>query len=106
MPAEDRVRVGRGELAALLGVAGLQDHRPALRAARYLEPARDVELFGADTEAARVGVGEERPRLLVRDDLVAPPRVEQLAGGGEELPRAVVALVLRRGSRRGGSSPR
>ena len=45
-----------------------------------VEPALDVELLRVDAEAAGVGVGEERPRLLVRDDLVAPPRVEQLAG--------------------------
>ena len=34
VPAEDRVGAGRGELAALVGVAGLEDDRPALRAAR------------------------------------------------------------------------
>ena len=39
VPAEDRVGAGGGELAALVGVAGLEDHRTALRAARHVELA-------------------------------------------------------------------
>ena len=54
VPGEDRVGGGGGELAAAVGVAGLEDHRAALRAARHVEPAADVEV--------RVGVGERARR--------------------------------------------
>ena len=61
VPGEDRVGGARRELAALLGVAGLEDHRAALRAARHAEPAGDVELVAAHGEPARVRLAQEHP---------------------------------------------
>src|SRR6202035_5585625 len=76
VPAEDRVGFGGGELAALLRVPGLKDDRSALRRARDVEPAFDVEELVVDREGAG-------------------PRVEQRLGGPQETLGALVALVLR-----------
>ncbi len=59
MPAEDHVGGGGGELAALVGVPGLDHHRVALRRAGQREGALDVELRSlvADRAGAR-GVPE------------------------------------------------
>jgi hypothetical protein len=85
---------GGGELAALVGVAGLEDHRAALRAARDVELAL-MSKCGVGGDEGPAGVAQERAARLVGDDLVAVPRVEQLVGGGEELLGPGVALVLR-----------
>ena len=45
---------GCGELPAGVGVAGLEDHRATLRAARHVEVARDVEVVVVDGECPRV----------------------------------------------------
>lgn len=71
MPGEDDVGGGRGELAALRGVPGLDDDRVTLRGARDGELALDGEVLPLVTEGARGSVGG--------------PGVPQLAGGGDEL---------------------
>lgn len=95
VPGEDRVGRRRGELPALVGVARLEDDRPALRSARHVEMAADVELPHVVVESARIGVGEEEAGLLVGDDLVPVPGVEQLPGRRQELLGALVAVLLR-----------
>ncbi len=61
VPGEDRVRRRGGEVAALVGVAGLEDHRPALRAARHVELPGDVEERVVVPEGPRGIGGEELP---------------------------------------------
>ena len=78
VPGEDGVGRGGGELAALVGVAGLEDHRAALRAAGHVELPGDVEVRVVVREAPRRAVGQELPGLLVGHDLVAAPGVPQL----------------------------
>ena len=72
----------------------LEDDRATLRAAGHVEPAGDVEVRVGVPERAGRGVAEEGAGLLVRDDLVAAPRVEQLGDRGQERAGPVVALVL------------
>ena len=72
--------LGGGELPALVGVAGLEDHRAALRAARHVELPLDVEVLPWCDEGPGLGVAQEGAGRLVGDDLVAVPGVEQLAG--------------------------
>jgi hypothetical protein len=95
VPAEDRVGAGGGELAALVGVAGLEDDRPALGAARHVEPPADVELGIGVREPAGDRVGEEHAGFLVGDDLVAVPGVEQFPCGAQERLRPLVPRALR-----------
>ena len=95
MAGEDRVGARRGELAPLLGVARLDDHRVALRAARGREPPRDVELVGVHLEPAGVAVAQVPPGRRVGEHLVDVPGVPQRLRGLEELLCAQVALVLR-----------
>ena len=94
MPAEDGIRAGRRELAALVGVARLEDDRAALRAARHVELARDVEVRVVVRERARARGGQELPGGLVGHDLGAVPRAEQLPGGAQERPGPLVTLIL------------
>jgi hypothetical protein len=95
VPAEDRVRARGGELAALLGVAGLEDDRPSLRAARHVELTADVEVHVVVLERARLGLGEELAGRLVGDDLISAPGVEQIPGGLQEGTGSLVPGVLR-----------
>lgn len=74
---EDRVGGGGGEISALVGIAGLEDHRATLRASRNVEPAVDVEMRVLVGELAGVRVGQEDAAFLVRHDLVAAPGVEK-----------------------------
>jgi hypothetical protein len=60
-----------------VGVAGLEDHRPALWAAGHVELPGDVEERVAVFEPARVRVSQKLPGLFVGDDLVAAPGVER-----------------------------
>ena len=64
VPAEDRVRAGRGELAALVGVAGLEDDRSPLRAARHVELPADVEMGVRGARTARLGSARNTPDSL------------------------------------------
>ena len=95
MPAEDDVGVLGGQLATAVGVAGLDHHRVALRAAGDVEATLDRELR-ADVVERRHGVGiDEHPGVGVGDDGIVAPGVPQLAGDLDELggpPVAVVAL--------------
>ena len=62
--AEDHVGVLGGELAPTVGVAGLDQHRVALRAARHVERPVDRELPAAMVEG-RIAVGSTNtPRSL------------------------------------------
>lgn len=55
----------------------MQDHRPALRAARHGEAAGDVELLTPERERTGIGSGQESPAVLVGDDVVDVPRIPQ-----------------------------
>ncbi len=94
VPREDRVGGGGGEFAPVVGVACLEDHRPALGAARHVEPTADVEVRVGIRERARRGVGQEHAAVLVRHDLVAAPGVEEQVRRLEEALGALVALVF------------
>jgi len=59
VPAEDGVGARCGELAALVGVTGLEDDRAALRGARDVELALDVEVLTRVDERTRLGVPQE-----------------------------------------------
>ncbi len=98
VPAEDRVGAGGGELPALVGVARLEDHRTALRAARHVEVALDVEVPAPVGEGPGPRVAQEGAGSRVGGDLRAVPGVEQLGGGGQELPGAGVAVLTRQES--------
>ena len=95
VPGEDRVRRRGGEVASLVGVAGLEDHRAALRRARDVELAGDVEEPVVVLEGAGHRGAQELAAALVRDHLVAVPGVPQLARGAQECPRPLVAVALR-----------
>ncbi|GDY67505.1 hypothetical protein SAV14893_068980 [Streptomyces avermitilis] len=95
VPAEDGVRAGGGELAPVVGVARLEDHRAALRAARDVELPLDLEVLSLVHEGTGPGVPQEGAGLLVGDDLVAAPGVEEFVRGGEELLGPGVPLALR-----------
>ena len=82
------------ELATVVGVACLEDDRPALRAAGHVEPAADVEMCVLVGELAGVWVGQEHAAVLVGHDLVSAPGVEQRVRRLEEALGALVALVL------------
>ncbi len=94
VPGEDRVGRGGGEVAALVGVAGLEDDRPSLRRAGDIELAADVEEAVVVLERAGPGHAEELAALLVGDDFVAVPGVPQLGGGLQEGAGPVVAVAL------------
>src|SRR3954467_13310182 len=94
VPREDRVSRGGGELAAVVGVAGLKDDGPALRAPRHVEPTADVEVLVGVLEAARYRIGQEDATLLVGDDFVPAPGAEQEVGSFEEALGAGVPLVF------------
>ena len=94
VPGENGVGRGRRELATVVGVACLEDDRPALRAAGHVEPAADVEMFVLVGELAGVWVGQEHAAVLVGHDLVSAPGVEQRVCRLQEALGALVALVL------------
>ena len=63
VPAEDDVGVLGGELAPAVGVAGLDQHRMALRAARDVERPVDRELVAAMVEGPDRGRIDEHAAL-------------------------------------------
>src|SRR6202000_437043 len=74
--------------------AGLEDHRAALRRARHVELAGDVEEPVVMLERTRRRGAEELAAGRVGDDLVAVPRVPQLEGSAHEGPGPLVAVTL------------
>ncbi len=92
---EHHLGVPGGEVAALVGVPGLDDHRVSLRAPRDGEGPGDVELRSVvvDVPDARA-VGEPSGRG-VRDDGVGFPGVPELPRRLDELrrPRVPVGVV-------------
>src|SRR6202034_2893605 len=99
VPAEDRVGAGRRELPALLRIAGLEDDRPSLRAARHVELPADlkesISMLKTPWRAPAGGSAcQERAGGLVRDNLVTMPGVEQLPGRPQEGPGSLVPVLL------------
>jgi hypothetical protein len=97
VPGEDRVGLLGGQLPAALGVAGLEDHRVTLRAARDAEPALDVELVAAVGEPAAVGVpqffggpdelaGPLVPKAVVQETAAPEVLPEERPGRGDHVP--------------------
>src|SRR6185437_16600995 len=84
VPGEDRVGGAGAELAARVGVAGLDEHRVALRRRRQREAARERELRAL--ELHRLAVGE--PQRLGRVEDLLRPLVALL--GLEDAAAAVV----------------
>ncbi|NCL72685.1 hypothetical protein AIIKEEIJ_00120 [Rhodococcus sp. YH1] len=89
---EDGVGLGGAEFAALVRVAGLQEHRVSLRAAWHLEPPGDVELRGVDVERSDVGIRREDAVFAVDDRCSGAPAVPQPPGDVDDLVGADVAL--------------
>ena len=90
---EDDVGVAGGEVAALAGVAGLEDHRVALRAARQGRAEVDVEVVAADgapVDGARRPPRRRRRSRRRRRRRASRPRWR--AGHVEELLGAPVAV--------------
>ena len=54
---EDRVRSSGGEVATLIGVTGLEDHRPPLGTSWNVEPTVDVEMRILVRKRAGVRIG-------------------------------------------------
>ncbi len=93
VPAEDDLGIRGGELAALVGLSRLDDHRVPLRAAGRVEPPGDVEVPAPVRERAHPGP-DELPGVRVRPDVARRPAVPQLACGAQELGGAGVAVGL------------
>ena len=91
---EDRIRRRGGEVAALVGVARLEDHRASLRGARHVELPGDVEERVPVAEGPRCRGGQELAGAGVGQDLVAVPGVPQLVRRGQEGPGPLVAVAL------------
>ncbi|GGK66044.1 hypothetical protein Sme01_11250 [Sphaerisporangium melleum] len=92
VPAEDHVRRAGGELAALVGVARLDDHRVPLRRARHVEATSDGEVTPRVLHLAHGGGPGEHAGLLVALHRVGLPGVPQFAGEPDELGRARVTV--------------
>ncbi len=91
---EDGIGGRRGELAPVIGVPGLEDHRTPLRAAGDVESTADIEMIVAVGEFTGCRVRQEHAPVFVGDDFVTVPGVEQRVGGGQEALGPLVALVL------------
>ena len=87
--------VSRGKLAAVVGGAGLHQHRLALRRARHVERAAHVEVLAVVIERVHLLRIEEQARLLVADEGVVVPRIPQRLHDLDEFLAAPVAHVLR-----------
>ena len=94
--AEDHLRPARGEFAAALGGAGLQEDRAALRRARDGQRAAAADEAAREVGVADLGGVDEDALLPVQDEGVVVPAVPEGGAGLEHLVAAVVALVLRR----------
>src|SRR5690242_12438228 len=95
VPRENGIGRSGRELAAAIGITGLEDHRATLRAAWHAEPATDVEMTVMVGEFTGGSVGQEHAARLVGDDLVTAPRVEQRVRCRQEALGPLVALVFR-----------
>ena len=106
VPAEDRVGRRRRELPALVGVAGLEDHRPALRAAGHVELPGDVEVVVVmlRSDRRRRRPGTRRTPCRRRSRRRARSRTAPTSSAGTARPASSAGPA--RGSRRGGSSRR
>ena len=91
---EHRLGVPGGELAAVLGRAGLDQQRPPLRRARDVERPADAEVLAGEVD--RVDPGRVRVAAggLVTDLRAVLPAVPQRHGHVDELGRALVALPV------------
>src|SRR5580692_10304035 len=94
MAGEDRVRRSGGEVAALVGVARLEDHRASLRRAWHVELPGNVEERVPVPEGSRGISGKEPAGAGVGQDLVAVPGVPQLVRRGQEGSGPLVAVAL------------
>src|SRR3984885_11015918 len=94
MAGEDRVGRRGGEVASVVGVARLEDHRTPLRGAWHVELPGDVEERVPVAEGPRCRGGQELAGLLVGQDLVAVPGVPQVVRRGQEGPGPLVAVAL------------
>jgi hypothetical protein len=94
--AEDHLRPARGEFAATLRGAGLQEHRPALRRARDGERAAGAHALALEIGVADLGRVDEHALLAVQHQGAVVPAVPQGVAGLQHLVAEVVALVLGR----------
>ncbi len=83
-----------GELATILGLAGGEQHRIALRHARDVERPLDLEVLALVVQRAHARRIEELAGRLVLHEGIVGPAVPQALADLDELVGALVALVL------------
>ena len=86
----------RRKRAAGLRLAGLHDHRLALRRARHHQRPAHLEVLALVMEHVQLFRVEEQTRLLVQDEGVVLEGVPQALRHLDELGGALVAVVMRR----------
>ena len=91
---EDALADRRAEVAALLGVARLEDHRLALRRPGDVERARDLEVLAPVVERVLPGRVEERPGRPVARERVRLVGIPQALRDPDELQPARVPGVV------------
>ena len=94
MAREDAVGVLGGELAAVVGVARLDDDRAPLRGPGQREASLDVDLLAVEGERPGVGSCEEPAARGVGDEVPRRPGVPELRGRLEQLAPAHVAVPV------------
>jgi hypothetical protein len=85
----------RGKLAAVVGGAGLHQHRLALRRAWHVERAAHVEEFAVVVQRVHLLRVEEQALIPVADERIFVPRIPQRLHDLDEFLAAPVAHVLR-----------
>ena len=86
----------RGEIAAGLGLAGVHDHRPALRRTLDHQRAAHLEVLALVIEHVQLGRVEEQAFRLVQHEGVVLPGVPEAEHHLHELGGALVAIGVRR----------
>ena len=84
-----------GELAAIVGLAGLHHHRLALRRALHVSGTAHLEMLAHVIEEMQLVRVEGKPGLLVGDEGVVVPAVPQAQHDLGEFARPIVAVGMR-----------
>ena len=92
---EQHLGGARRKLAAGVGLAGLHDHRLALRRARHHQRPAHREVLALVMQHVHLGRVEEQARRLVQDEGVVLPGVPQPLRHLDELGGAAVAVGMR-----------
>ena len=96
MRAENRLGELGGELLAVVGRAGLHEHRLALRRTRHVERAAHRIVFSLVIEVMHLVRLEEQPAVLVAHERIVVPAIPQALDHFGEFVRALIAFVVRK----------